>query len=164
MPLRHKIPFRTGELPVDKLGLEIDSHQRANRGIRHFVAKRWCWGSCHESVVMRALLSGGVMRLSPETHGGVSSFRLNKWFYPVKWPPMLIVGSWPTGLYRPTYITISNVMGIVPSRWLDHPNGTPCQVLLGTLFLYLRSGPDSTFFSRRLPLCCRTLVFIVSLV
>ena len=27
MSLRHKIPFRTGELPVDNLGLEIDSRR-----------------------------------------------------------------------------------------------------------------------------------------
>ena len=29
MSLRHKIPFRTGELPVDNLGLEIDSRGQA---------------------------------------------------------------------------------------------------------------------------------------
>ena len=40
------------------------------------------------------------------------------------------------------YGTISNVMGVVPSRWLAHPCGMPCQVILGTLFLYLLSGPD----------------------
>ena len=27
MSLRHRVPFRTGELPVDNLGLEIDSRQ-----------------------------------------------------------------------------------------------------------------------------------------
>ena len=28
MSLRHEVPFRTGELPVDNLGLEIDSRGR----------------------------------------------------------------------------------------------------------------------------------------
>ena len=45
----------------------------------------------------------------------------------------------------------------------DHPYGTPCQVLLGTLFLYLLSSPVSklTFFARRLSLYCRSLVLVV---
>ena len=49
--------------------------------------------------------------------------------------------------------------------WLDHPYGTPCQALLGTLCFYLLSDPVSklTFFARRLSLCCRSLVFIVLL-
>ena len=29
MSLRHKVPFRAGELPVDNLGLEIDSRPAA---------------------------------------------------------------------------------------------------------------------------------------
>ena len=32
--------------------------------------------------------------------------------------------------------TILNVMGVVLSRWLDHPYGTPCQVLLGPLYFF----------------------------
>ena len=34
MSLRQRVPFRTGELPVDNLGLEIDSRVRAG-GIRY---------------------------------------------------------------------------------------------------------------------------------
>ena len=62
-------------------------------------------------------------------------------------------------------VTTSIVMGVVPSRWLDHPYGTPCLALLGTLCLYLLSDPVSklTFFARRLSLCCRSLVVIVLL-
>ena len=47
---------------------------------------------------------------------------------------------------------ILNVMAVALSRWLDHPYGTPCQVLLGTLFLFLLSGPvlKLTFFACRL--------------
>ena len=49
---------------------------------------------------------------------------------------------------------ILNVMAVALSRWLDHPYGTPCQVLLGTLFLFLLSGPvlKLTFFAKRLSL------------
>ena len=35
MSLRHEVPFRTGELPVDNLGLEIDSCVRATGVERH---------------------------------------------------------------------------------------------------------------------------------
>ena len=54
-------------------------------------------------------------------------------------------------------------MGVVLSRWLVHPYGTPCQALLGTLCLYLLSDPVSklTFFASRLSLCCRSLVAAV---
>ena len=58
--------------------------------------------------------------------------------------------------------TISNVMGVVLSRLLDHPYGTPCQVLLGTLFLYVpafRSSIKTHLFAKRLSLCFRSLVF-----
>ena len=46
------------------------------------------------------------------------------------------------------------LMGVVLSRWLDHPYGTPCQVVLGTLFLFLLSGPvlKLAFFAKRLSL------------
>ena len=45
-------------------------------------------------------------------------------------------------------------LGVVLSRWLDHLYVTPCQVLLGTLFLFLLSGPvlKLTFFAKRLSL------------
>ena len=56
-------------------------------------------------------------------------------------------------------------MGVVPSRWLDHPYGTPCLALLETLCHYVLSDPVSklTFFARRLSLCCSSLVVIVLL-
>ena len=66
----------------------------------------------------------------------------------------LVVPYVPARSLRSADLNLLNVMGVVLSRWLDHPYGTPCQVLLGTLFLFLLSGPvlKLTFFAKRLSL------------
>ena len=62
-------------------------------------------------------------------------------------------------LYIPSRLFISQtvnielrwmLLGVILSRWLDHPYGTLCQVLSGTPFLYLLSSPDSKLTPFRL--------------
>ena len=60
MSLRHKVPFRAGELPVDNLGLEIDSRPAATEYRKNRVCSGYVGnGDLHGEA---AILSKGMMR------------------------------------------------------------------------------------------------------
>ena len=73
MSLRHKVPFRTEELPVDKLGLEIDSRDRSfiasGTGEKGALTSSWFGAPAHRTATTsRVTAVGGCVRARECVH------------------------------------------------------------------------------------------------
>ena len=137
MSLRHKAPFRTGELPVDNLGLVIDSRYLAGSGTEQRRSQDFFFWGGPPGPFIRHLrkptrFSGGggaVADVFRDLHertrfsGGSRKFPWSPYADQIQWPPC------PLPWLRHWYWSLNGArcgLAYVWIEWVELPIGASC--------------------------------------